>query len=62
MGECIRIVMDSTLGEWGTALRAKNDNFLHCWVRMIGGIFVYTKSIPWSTWYYFQEVSWKMLL
>ena len=45
MGECIGIVMDSSLGEWGMALRANIDKYLHCWVRLIDEFFcLHTKT------------------
>ena len=37
-------MMDSAFGEWGTALRVKNDKFLHCWVWLIGDIFLATQK------------------
>jgi hypothetical protein len=39
LGECVRIVMDSSFREWGIVLRAKNNKCLHCWVWLIGNIF-----------------------
>jgi hypothetical protein len=63
MDGCVQIVMDSMFGQWGTVLSVKNDKFLHCWVRLIGDIFLSTqKNIPPSMWYYFQVLTWKVLL
>jgi hypothetical protein len=43
-GWFIWIVMDSSFGELGTTLREKNDKYLHCWVRLVGDIFLSTQK------------------